>query len=258
VGVPGGGRPAARALPADRFADRFTGPPTGLIALDGLRDPGELVVIRGQAGELPGAIPISTFAASPLQLDEIEVYRQLTWVAVVLMCVPAVGLLGAAARLTAARRVQRLATLRLLGAGTGQVHPGGGDRGGRRRSARRRGRGGRRLAARAGAGRDRAGGSGWDPADLRPAPLVLALTVVGVALLATLAAVAGTRQVVVGPLGVVRRDRPGTARLVRLLGLVVGIGVFAAANTAARTGSPGRRRAGVRLRTAGAGSRWCR
>jgi hypothetical protein len=82
------------------------------------------------------------------------------------------------------------------------------------------------------------GGSGWAAADLRPSPLVLALLVVGVAVLATLAAVAGTRQVVVGPLGVMRRDRPGAARLVRLLGLVLGIGVFAVANSLARTGSP--------------------
>jgi len=227
-----------RTLPADRFADRFAGPPTGLITPEGLRDPTELVVVRGGAGELPGAIPISTFAASPLQLDEIEVYRQLTWVAVVLMGVPAVGLLGAAARLTAARRVQRLATLRLLGAGTGQVTL----------VAVTEVAAVAAVAAVVGVAAEwllapalaaiELGGSGWSADDLRPAAPVLALTVVGVALLATLAAVAGTRQVVVGPLGVVRRDRPGSARLVRLLGLVVGIGVFAAANAAARTGSP--------------------
>jgi FtsX-like permease family protein len=225
-------------LPADRLADRFGGAPAGTIGPDGLRDPGELVAVRGASGDLPGAVAVSTFAASPLQLDEIEVYRQLTWVAVVLMGVPAVGLLGAAARLSAARRVQRLATLRLLGASTGQVTA----------VAVTEVAAVAVVAAVVGVLAEwliapalaaiELGGSAWGAGDLRPGPGVLALVVLGVAVLATLAAVGGTRQVVVGPLGVARRDRPGQARLIRLVGLVAGIGVFAAANSLARTGAP--------------------
>ncbi|WP_214403302.1 FtsX-like permease family protein [Pseudonocardia lacus] len=228
-----------RELPADRLADRFGGvAPTGTIAAEGLRDPAELVAVRGAAAPLPGGAALDSFAGSPLQLDEIEVYRQLTVVAVVLMGVPAVGLLGAAARLSAARRVRRLAALRLLGAGTGQVTVVAVAEVAVVATA----------AAVAGAAAQWAlapalaaielGGSGWYADDLRPSPVALLVVVAAVALLATLAAVGGTRQVVVGPLGVAKRDRPGGARLVRLLGVVAAVAVFAAANAVMRTGSP--------------------
>ncbi|MCO1660294.1 FtsX-like permease family protein [Pseudonocardia humida] len=228
-----------RELPADRLADRFGGVvPAGTISADGLRDPAELVAVRGADAPLPGGTAVDSFAGSPLQLDEIEVYRQLTVVAVVLMGVPAVGLLGAAARLSAARRVQRLAALRLLGAGTGQVTVVAvAEVAAVATAAAVVGVAVQWLIAPALAAIE-LGGSGWYADDLRPAPGALLLVVGAVAVLATLAAVGGTRQVVVGPLGVARRDRPGGARLIRLLGVVGAIGVFVAANGAMRTGSP--------------------
>jgi hypothetical protein len=61
--------------------------------------------------------------------------------------------------------------------------------------------------------------------------------VVAVALLALAASVGGMRRVVVGPLGVARRQTTGGARLVRLLGVVAALAVFAVVNAALQGGT---------------------
>ncbi|QYN35375.1 hypothetical protein K1T35_44895 [Pseudonocardia sp. DSM 110487] len=220
----------ARELPADEFAARFPAP-AGVIGDAGLMGPDELVAVIGRApAEIPDAVPVSTF--DDHASDLLTIYRQLTYVAVALLVFPVASLLGASARLTAARRAERLATLRLLGASTGQVT----------------------VAAVAevaliAVGAAVAGvvlqwvlapllaaidlgGSEWFAADLRPGPAAVAGIVAGVAVLATLSALGGMREVVIGPLGVARRQRPGSARLLRLLGLAGGVVVFAAADGA--------------------------
>lgn len=220
-----------RQLPADELADRLPGAPTGVITDAGLRDPEELVAVVGRAGPLEGASPVTGFGPVP-GFSTIEVYRQLTYVAVALMIFPVLSLLGASARLTAARRVERLATLRLLGASTGQVTVAAvTEVTAVAAVAAVVGVAGQWLLAPALAAIE-LGGSGWYADDLRPSLPVMAGIVVGVGLLATAAAVGGMRQVVVGPLGVVRRQRPGSARLVRLLVVVAGVAVFAVANAA--------------------------
>lgn len=225
------------SLPADQLADRLPpGGPTGTIESSGLRDPDELVAIIGRAGPDPEAVPVLGFGASP-GFGPIEVYRQLTYVAVALLAFPVVSLLGASARLTAARRVERLAMMRLLGASTGQITV----------VAVTEVTAVATVAALIGVGAQwllapalsdiSLGGSGWFPDDLRPPLLVAAAIVVGVALLATVAAVGGMRQVVIGPLGAVRRQRAGSASMMRLLAVVVGLGVFTVAN-GLRNGAP--------------------
>lgn len=216
-------------LPADELAQRFPAAPTGIISAAGLRDPGELVAVVGRAGPLAGASAITGFGPVP-GFSTIEIYRQLTYVAVALMIFPVLSLLGASARLTAARRVERLATLRLLGASTGQVTV----------AAVTEVTAVAAVAAVVGVAAQwllapalsaiELGGSGWYADDLRPSVLGMIGIVAGVGLLATAAAVGGMRQVVVGPLGVVRKQRPGSARLVRLFVVVAGVVVFAVAN----------------------------
>lgn len=237
-----------RALPADQLADRFPAAPTGVLGAAGLRDPDELVAVVGgtgavraaapapPAGSGSGLVPVPAFDQPAQEFGLIEVYRQLTYVAVALLVFPVVSLLGAAARLTAARRVERLATLRLLGASTRQITV----------VAVTEVAVVAAVAAVAGVVAQwllapalaaiQLGGSGWFADDLRPGPAVLAGIVGFVALLATAAAVGGMRQVVVGPLGVARRQRPGAARLVRLLGLAAGVAVFGAANAFRQSG----------------------
>jgi hypothetical protein len=224
----------AAQLPPDALADRFPAP-TGLIDEAGLMGPDELVAVIGHTpAEIPGATPVSAFAAAAPDL--VMIYRQLTYVAAALLVFPVASLLGASARLTAARRAERLATLRLLGASTGQVTV----------VAVAEVTLVAVVAAVAGVALQwvaapalaaiELGGIAWFAADLRPGPATSAGIVGGVAVLALLSALGGMREVVVGPLGVVRRQRAGSARLLRLLGLAGGVVVFAAANGARQVG----------------------
>lgn len=144
---------------------------------------------------------------------------------------PVASLLGASARLTAARRAERLATLRLLGASAGQVTVAAvTEVAAIATGAAAIGVAVQWLLAPALAAIPLGGGV-WFAGDLRPGPAVLGGIVAGVAVLATFAALGGMRPVVVGPLGVMRRQRPGSARLLRLLGVVAGLGIFWAANS---------------------------
>ncbi|MFC4947477.1 FtsX-like permease family protein [Pseudonocardia sp. GCM10023141] len=219
-----------KELPADRLAARFPAAPTGTITDAGLVDSDELVAIIGRAGPVPGAVPVSGFGV-PDGVGTIEIYRQLTYVAAALLIFPVISLLGASARLTAARRTERLATLRLLGASTGQVTVVAvTEVTAVAAAAAIVGLAAQWLLAPA-LSLIQLGGSGWYADDLRPPPLVALGIVAGVTLLALLAAIGGMRQVVVGPLGVMRRQRPGSARLLRLLAIVAGLVVFTMANS---------------------------
>ena len=225
-------------LPADRLADRFPSAPVGTIGDAGLRGPGELVALVGRAPDDPalaGARALDGYGPRGV-FTPIELYRQLTFVAAALLVFPVASLLGASARLTAARRTQRLALLRLLGASTRQVTV----------AATTEVTVVAALAAAVGVALYwllaplvaliELGGGRWFADDVRPAPLVLAGIVAGVALLALAASVGGMRRVVVGPLGVARRQVTGGARLVRLLGVGAGLAVFAGVNAVMRGG----------------------
>jgi hypothetical protein len=230
-------------LPADELAARYPGPATGLLGEAGLQSPDELVAVIGRpAGDpvltVPGnsdVAPVAGFdVPRPAGRDYAmtDVYRQLTIVAVALVVFPVAGLLGASARLSAARRSERLATLRLLGASARQVTV----------IAVAEVTAVAAVAAVVGVLLERAlsplvamiplAGNGWFAADVRPGLLACLAIVAGVALLATASAVGGLRQVVVGPLGVVRRQRPQGARWLRLLGVAVALVVLLVVNSA--------------------------
>lgn len=221
-------------LPAADLADRFPGPVTGTIADGGLRGPDELVALVGRDAVTDGVV-VTGFGPRG-GFGSIEVYRQLTYVAVALLVFPVASLLGASARLTAARRTERLALLRLLGASTRQVTVAAvTEVAAVATAAAALGVVAYWLLAPAVA-RIELGGAAWFADDVRPAPTTLLAAVVGVGLLATAAAVGGLRQVVVGPLGVVRRQHRGAARLVRLLGVVAGVVLFGIVNVVRQSG----------------------
>lgn len=231
-----------RALPADELADRYPGSVTGELGDAGLQRPDELVVVLGRTADhpaftAPGASPVVPVAAFDQGEagSEAGTYRSLTIVAVALVVVPVAGLLGASARLTATRRADRLATLRLLGASTRQVTT----------VAVAETTAVATVAAVAGVllewacapllARIPLAGGGWFVADVRPSWTVAVLVVLGVGALATLSAVGGLRRVVVSPLGVVRRQRAQRARLLRLLGVAAALVVFGIVQAALRT-----------------------
>ncbi|MGP4097292.1 FtsX-like permease family protein [Nonomuraea sp. KM90] len=227
----------ARELPAAELADRYPDP-EGVLGDEALVHPGELVAVVGHE---PGA-PAMTAARSddwivakpPAKVaslagkpsEDAEAYRMLSLIASVLMVVPLLVFGGAAARLTVARRDQRLAALRLVGATPGQVVTMtvteavivalAGALTGAVAFA---------LAVPLLAGIRMQGGP-WFVSDLFPDPLILAAVLVAVPLLVGLSAVAGLRRVVVSPLGVAKRETPPAMRFVRVLALLAVLAAF--------------------------------
>lgn len=169
--------------------------------------------------------------------DEVGfVYQLLAALALVLLVVPLVSLGGAAARLSARRRDDRLATLRLLGATPGLV----------RQITVIEAAGLALLGAVAGVvgylglgplvslipfRGEPIGAAYWLP------PLVVLAVVAGVGVLAALSAVVALRQVVISPLGVRTRHTPPPLHWVRAAGglLVVAMAVVALSSPYAST-----------------------
>ncbi|MGP3936673.1 FtsX-like permease family protein [Nonomuraea sp. KM88] len=227
----------AARLPAAELAGRYPDP-AGVLGDEALIHPDELVAVVGHQPDAPALtaarsddwviakppVTVADLAGTPS--EDSEAYRVLALIASVLMVVPLLVFGGAAARLTVARRDQRLAALRLVGATPGQVVAMtvaeamivalAGALVGTVAFA---------LAVPLLAGIEMQGGP-WFAADLFPGPLVLAAVLVAVPLLVGLSAVIGLRRVVVSPLGVARRETPPAMRFVRVLALLAVLAVF--------------------------------
>ncbi|MFD0905011.1 ABC transporter permease [Actinomadura sediminis] len=217
-------------LPADRLAARFP-EPAGTLGDDALVHPGELVAVIGRDAAAPVLTAPRTdttgmeTTAAPTRIDAfatgtsswMSVYRVLAGIASVLMIAPLLVFGGAAARLTVARRDARLAALRLVGATPGQVVA--------ITTAEAV------LTAAAGAvlgallyaaavpalAHITIQGGGWFTGHLWPGLPFVAAVLAAVPLLVGAGAVVGLRRVVVGPLGVARRETPPALRAVRVL-----------------------------------------
>ena len=224
--------PALAALmkdvPADQLGDRI-GTVVGTVGDAGLRSPDELVAIIGldpATLETLGASPITGFDGTPPSPVIPPVAILMIVLAVIGALVPVAVFVSTATRLSAARREQRLAALRLVGATAGQVTS---------------------LAAVealfvtiigvvAGIGlflltrplvaKIPLDNATWFPASIVPPllpaiALLLAIPVVGAG-----AAVVALRRVVVTPLGVHRRQTPGMPGARRAIPLVASLALL--------------------------------
>jgi hypothetical protein len=126
-----------RSAPADELADRYPGHQAGLIGEAGLPSPDSLVIVVGrsaaQLSHLPGAAKVTSLNTTPPSgcgnhgtcvirggLTPKGIDFVLSVVALALL-LPVLIFIGTATRLSAARREQRFAAMRLVGATPRQV-----------------------------------------------------------------------------------------------------------------------------------------
>ncbi|MFB9237031.1 FtsX-like permease family protein [Plantactinospora siamensis] len=246
--IPGPGElavsPALRDLlgtvPADQLADRYPGRITGTVRDAALVSPDELVVFVGyEPGQLrgqPGVDEVRSIETQPRSVALTRFGRVLLGIGAAALLVPIVVLIGTATRLAAARREQRLAAMRLVGATPWQV---------------------RLIAAveavlgatagtvlgfglfallRPAAAHVDLTGRPFFVTDLRLSWPITLLVGLGVPVLAVGSALVSLRRLQVSPLGVARRatrSRPGWRRLLPLaLGLAGFLGTLPAVSNA--------------------------
>ena len=231
-----------RSAPADELADRYPGRQAGLIGQAGLPSPDSLVIVVGrsaaQMSHLPGAAKVTSFNTIPPSgcgnhatcvirggLTPSGTDFILSAVALALL-LPVLIFIGTATRLSAARREQRFAAMRLVGATPRQVSL---------------------IAAVESAVAAAAGvaigfglffllrmplaaipftGQSFFPAELSLSLPDIVVVAVGVPVAAAVTARLALRRVNISPLGVARRVTPPPPRAWRLLPLLAGLAVL--------------------------------
>ena len=238
-----------RSTPANELADRYPGTQIGTIGPAALPAPNSLIIVIGhtpaQMSALPGAgeiarINTSTTHSSGANGWDSNKLQVILAVGALALLFPVLIFIATATRLSAARREQRFAALRLVGATPRQVSM---------ISAVESSVGGlggvaigfgvffllRPLLT----GVDFTG-EPFAHGDLSLNLIDVLLVIVGVPLAAAVAARIAMRRVQISPLGVTRRVTPPMPRAYRLLPLVAGIGelaYFVAVGTPKGTGA---------------------
>ncbi|MGC4846925.1 FtsX-like permease family protein [Micromonospora sp. DT15] len=216
------------AQPADQLADRYPGRDLGTVGPSGLTSPDTLLAIVGgtpdSVGKLPNARQVDDVGDTPV-LPETTVDLILGVVAGGLLF-PVLIFIGTATRLSAARREQRFAAMRLVGATPRQISLVAAVEAG--------------LAAVVGtavgfglfyAFRDPLAsipftGMPFFPSDMSLTGGDILLVALGVPAGAALAAQISLRRVRISPLGVTRRVTPRPPRAYRLIPMVLGVAVL--------------------------------
>jgi hypothetical protein len=115
-----------KTVPAGELGDRFPGQQAGLLGDAALSGPDELAIVVGyspsQLAALPGTVEVSRIATASQLMGTTTLYRLAFGIAAVVVLFPLMILIATATRLGAARREERLAVLRLVGATPRQVN----------------------------------------------------------------------------------------------------------------------------------------
>ncbi|WP_202862617.1 FtsX-like permease family protein [Antricoccus suffuscus] len=225
------------ATPADQLGDRYPGKQIGTIGATGLPSPDSLIIIIGhsaadlsQSGHARQVSSISTTTpaecdggcAALVGIDSNGITLILSVVAVTLLF-PVLIFIGGATRLSAARREQRFAAMRLIGATPRQISVISTVES--------------CIAAAAGvllglglfyAFRPMLAsipftGTTFYTSDLSLTVTDIALTVIGIPAAAAIASRIALRRVNISPLGVTRRATPRPPRAWRVIPLIIGI-----------------------------------
>ncbi|HYN97692.1 MAG TPA: ABC transporter permease [Pilimelia sp.] len=214
------------ATPAAELADRYPGRNLGPIGPAALTSPDSLLVIvggtPGQVAELPNARQLASTGDNTPALPEAVVNLILGVVAAGLLF-PVLIFIGTATRLSAARREQRFAAMRLVGATPRQISVVAAVEAAAAALAGTAVGFALFYAARGQLAEIPFTGMRFFPTDLSLAVLDGLLVALGVPAGAALAAAVSLRRVRISPLGVTRRVTPRPPRAYRLIPLVLGV-----------------------------------
>lgn len=217
------------ASPASQLADRYPGREVGTIGPAAVPAPSSLIIVIGrdpeQLAQLPGAEPVTGIETTPHGVRGAALDLVLSVVAGGLLF-PVLIFIGTATRLTAARREQRFAALRLVGATGRQVSVLAAVESAAAAAVGTAAGFGLFLLTHAWLARIPFTGTPFYPADLSLGLPDILLVALGVPAGAAVAAQIALRRVRITPLGVSRRATPRPPRAYRVLPLLLGIGVL--------------------------------
>lgn len=219
-----------KTVPSDELGARFPGTQAGEIGNAGLSGPDELAIVVGytpkQLASLPATQVVDSISTSPAVNSSSSYYTFGFGLILIGLIVPLVVLIGTATRLAAARREERFATLRLVGATSNQVNV----------IASVDALAGAVIGTIAGLGVFRLlqpaaadieiTGSRYFSSLVNPSGLEYAITLIGVPVAASLGALWSLQRVRISPLGAARKTTPPAPRAWRVLPLVIGLALF--------------------------------
>ncbi|MFI6255628.1 FtsX-like permease family protein [Micromonospora zamorensis] len=224
--------PALRKLlaahPADQLADRYPGRDIGTVGPAGLTSPDTLLAIRGgtpdEVATLPLARQLTTVGDTPA-LPETTVNLILSVIAGGLLF-PLLIFVGTATRLNAARREQRFAAMRLVGATPKQISLVAAVEATTAAVVGTAVGFGLFYAFRGPMAGIPFTGMPFFPSDMSLGVLDALLVALGVPAGAAVAAQVSLRRVRISPLGVTRRVTPRAPRAYRLIPMMLGVAVL--------------------------------
>jgi hypothetical protein len=230
-------------VPADQLGDRFPGRLAGTIGDAALTGPGELVVFVGYTPQtlanMPGTGWVTAIGTAPGREVFTPFFRYAFATGVLAVLVPVLILISTATRLAAARREERFASLRLVGATSGDISVIAsvdavvtallGAVAGT----------GLFLAVRPALARAELTGTRYFASTVNATIWEYLGLIVAVPLASAIASLLSLRRVRISPLGVTRRATPPRPSAWRLLPLGAGIGLFIAGALATSSKSIG-------------------
>ncbi len=224
--------PALAALlartPPDQLGNRYPGHQVGVIGHAGLASPDDLIIMIGDsarhlAGQ-PGSTAVRSIETAPTP-HSLSTFQQVGLaLGAAGLLFPILTLVAMATRIAAARREQRLAAMRLVGATIGQVALLAAVEAAAAAFAGAIAGTGLFYLLRPPLARLRVTGVRWYAADINPSTITIAVVCLAVPLAAAAAATTTLRRVQLSPLAVVRRLTPAAPNIKRLIPL--GLGVF--------------------------------
>ncbi|HEY3943081.1 MAG TPA: FtsX-like permease family protein [Acidimicrobiales bacterium] len=239
-----------KSVPADQLGNRFPGRQIGVIGAAGLPSPNSLIIVIGhtvhQLSKAPGVVQVAAIQRTPASCYACEstigsgpVLEFILAGGAVALLLPVLILIATASRLSAARREERFAAMRLIGATPHQISV---------------------VSAVEAVVASVVGvavgfglffafrpllyhvpftGSPLSPGDLSLQWVDVSIAVIGVPVAAIISARLALHRVQISPLGAKRRTSSRPPRMVRIMPLLAGIGVLAYFDGAGKPGAIG-------------------